>query len=194
MAQGGGLAASPGVRYTLIMGSDDRCPVPRMNRPIRAALAPAILAVVLPVSAADDAALTRMALCRDSWAEWSKADTARFEAFRAHFMSAFSRHGDDPYFVPKANMSVARMRVLQAFPQSVGMGVGFSLTVDAPFDAARKALETALGKKLAKCETGEGMRSCALEIARQRTVMAMAEDPPKSRSSTLIGCYYFYEK
>jgi hypothetical protein len=37
------------------------------------------------------------------------------------------------------------------------------------------------------------MRSCELQIAEKRTVMLMAEDDPKA-TSTLIGCYYFYEK
>ena len=148
-----------------------------------------------PASAADDAALTRMALCQDSWLEWSKAEPAKFEGFRDHFMSEFSRHANDPYMLPKANAnaSVLGLRVVQAFPQSVGMGVGFSLTVDATFDEARKAAEKALAKPLQHCEASEGTRDCELEIAPQRTVMLMAEDKPKSRR-TLIGCYYFYEK
>jgi hypothetical protein len=85
------------------------------------------------------------------------------------------------------------MNVSQAFPGSVGMGVGFSLTLDATFNDARKAAEKALGKALQKCESGEGMRNCELEIAPQRTVTLMAEDKP-GIGHTLIGCYYFYEK
>lgn len=147
----------------------------------------------VPARAADDAALTRMALCQDSWLDWTKTDPARFEAFRGHFMSAFSPHDNDPYMLPKASVSVVGLRVAQAFPASVGMGVGFSLTVDATFDNARKAVEKALGRKLAHCESGEGMKTCALEIAPQRTVMLMAPDDPKGHQ-TLIGCYYYYEK
>jgi hypothetical protein len=153
----------------------------------------AISAITFPVSATDSSALTRMALCRDSWVEWSKSEPAKFEAFRDQFLKRFSPHGNDPYWLPKAKESVLGLNVSQAFPQSVGMGVGFSLTVDATFDDARKAAEKALGKTLVHCETGEGMRDCELEIAPQRTVMLMADDKPKSRQ-TLIGCYYFYEK
>jgi hypothetical protein len=149
--------------------------------------------VVLPAFAADDAGLARMALCRDSWVEWSKNDPARMKTFAEHFRSAFSPHGNDPYVLPKARVSVLGLRVAQAFPESVGMGVGFSLTVDAPFDATRKAMEKALGKKLRHCEASDGMKSCDLQIAPQRTVTLMAGDDPKSRQ-TLIGCYYFYEK
>lgn len=156
-------------------------------------LALALFAVVLPATAADDTGLTRMALCQDSWVAWTKSDPARFQAFRAQFLKTFSPHANDPYWLPKANVSVLGLRVLQAFPDSVGMGVGFSLTVDATFDEARMAMETALGRKLAHCDTGEGTRDCELEIGPQRSVMLMAEDNPKNHRA-LIGCYYFYEK
>jgi hypothetical protein len=149
--------------------------------------------VVLPALAADDAGLTRMALCQDSWVEWGKNDPARFKVFAEHIHAAFSPHGNDPYMLPKASVSVLGLHVAQAFPESVGMGVGFSLTVDAPFGSARAAIEKALGKTLQKCEASDGMKNCELEIAPQRTVMLMAEDNPKSRQ-TLIGCYYYYEK
>jgi hypothetical protein len=164
-----------------------------MKLPTLGAAAVAMFAVILPASAADDAGLTRMALCQDSWVEWGKNDPARLKTFGEHFRSEFLPHGNDPYMLPKASVSVLGLHVAQAFLESVGMGVGFSLTVDAPFDATRKVMEKALGKKLAHCETGEGMKNCELEIAPQRTVMLMAEDNPKSRQ-TLIGCYYFYEK
>ena len=37
------------------------------------------------------------------------------------------------------------------------------------------------------------MRSCELEIAEKRTLVLMAEDSAKA-TTTLVGCYYFYEK
>ena len=150
-------------------------------------------AIVHPASAADDAGLTRMALCQDSWVEWTKGEPKKFEAFRDHVMGQFSRHDNDPYWLPKASVSVLGLHVVQAFPDSVGMGVGFSLTVDAPFDKARVAMEMALGKTLQHCESSDGMKTCELEIAPQRTVTLMAGDNPKGRQ-TLIGCYYYYEK
>jgi hypothetical protein len=156
-------------------------------------VAVAMLAAILPAHAADDTALTRMALCQDSWVEWSKGEPQKFAGFRAHVIGAFSPHANDPYWLPKANVSVLGMPVVRAFPDSVGMGVGFSLTVDAPFDKARATLEKALGKPLQHCESSDGMKSCELEIALQRSVTAAADDGPKSRQ-TLIGCYYFYEK
>lgn len=149
--------------------------------------------LLCPALAADDDALARMALCKDSWVDWSKSDPAKMKAFADRFRAQFSPHGNDPFGLPRANVLVMGLRIAQAFPDSVGMGVGFSLKVDATFDDARKAMEKALGKKLRKCETGESMRTCGLEIAPQRTVMLMGEDKPGA-SDTLIGCYYFYEK
>jgi hypothetical protein len=146
-----------------------------------------------PAFATDDEALTRMALCKDSWADWQKSDPAKMKAFADSFHAQFSPHYNDPYFLPKAKASALGMKITQAVPGSVGMGVGFSLSVDATFEDARNALEKELGKALQKCESGEGMRSCEREIASQRTVMLMSEDKPASRH-TLIGCYYFYEK
>jgi len=40
-----------------------------------------------PAFAANDDALVRMALCKDSWADWQKSDPAK-------------RHANDPYFLP----------------------------------------------------------------------------------------------
>jgi hypothetical protein len=152
-----------------------------------------IAVLITPALAADDDALARMALCKDSWVDWQKSDPAKLKAFADRFHAQFAPHDNDPYFLPKANISAMGMNVSEAFPGSVGMGVGFSLTVDATFDDARKAVEAALGKKLQKCESGEDMRTCELEIAAQRSVTLLAEDKPGARH-TLIGCYYFYEK
>jgi len=146
-----------------------------------------------PAFAADDDALARMALCKDSWFEWQKSDPARLKVFADGFHAQFSPHDNDPYFLPKAKVSVMGMKVSQAFPGSVGMGVGFSLTVDATFGDTRKAVEQALGKALQKCDSGEAMRTCALAVAPHRATTLLAEDKPGVRR-TLIGCYYFYEK
>jgi len=159
----------------------------------RSAAVLALVILVDPASAAEDDALARMALCKDSWAEWNKTDPAKMKAFADRFRTQFSPRENDPFALPKGNVSVMGLRIRQAFPESVGMGVGFSLTVDATFDDGRKAVELALGRKLQKCESGEGMRMCELEIAPQRTVTLMAEDKPGA-PDTLIGCYYFYEK
>jgi hypothetical protein len=164
-----------------------------MRSQILAGVTLALGVLFVPAFAAEDDMLARMALCRDSLFEWQKSEPAKLKAFADSFHAQFSRHDNDPYFLPRAKVSVIGLNVSQAFPGSVGMGVGFSLTVDATFEDTRKALEKALGKPLHKCESGEDMRTCELEIAPQRTVMLMSEDKPGSRHM-LIGCYYFYEK
>jgi hypothetical protein len=37
------------------------------------------------------------------------------------------------------------------------------------------------------------MRTCELEIGEKKTILLMAEDNVKSKT-TLLGCYYFYAK
>lgn len=158
-----------------------------------AALWIALQFAVVPAWSADDESVERMATCKDSWLDWQTSDPARLKSLAEHIRSGFSRKADDPFLTPTSSTSIAGLNVSQLFPDNVGMGVGFSVTVDAPFDETRRKFESSLGKPLTKCETGEGMRSCGLEIAEKRTFMLMAEDNPKA-SKTLVACYYFYEK
>ncbi len=153
----------------------------------------ALLFAVTPALGAEDMTLTRMATCQESWLDWQTKDPAQLKKFGDQLHAEFSQHGNDPFVVPNASVSVAGLRVLQLFPNSVGMGVGLSITVDAPFDKARQAIEKVAGKPLTKCETSDGMRTCGLEIAEKRTLMLMAEDNAKA-TTTLVGCYYYYEK
>jgi hypothetical protein len=146
-----------------------------------------------PARGADDPEVARMATCRDSWLDWQKTDPVKLQAFGAQFRSEFSRNESDPFFVPKSPLSIAGFPVTRAFPDSVGMGVGFSVFVAGTFDETRKVLEKVLGKPLEHCGVSDDMRSCELKISDMRTVMLMAEDNPKS-TTTLIGCYYYYEK
>ena len=164
-----------------------------MRAASRASVLAVLLAAVAPARAADVSSLERMATCRDSWLDWSKTDPARMKKFADDFRAGFSPGGNDAFFVPKTPTTVAGFRVVQAFPDSVGMGVGFSVVVDATFDEARRRLEKALGKPFVQCETGDNMRTCGREIADKRTLTLMADDNAKS-TTTLVGCYYYYEK
>jgi len=152
-----------------------------------------LLVGAMPAWGADDPRVEDLALCRDSWLDWKKMAPAKLDSFVVFFRSAFTHNGNDAFAVPKSAMAIDGMKVTQVFPESVGMGVGFSVLVDARFDVARQALEHALGKPLRHCETGDGMRTCELPIAAQRTVTLLSGDPPNDRT-TLVGCYYLYEK
>ena len=157
-----------------------------------AALA-ALAALCAPALGADDPGIARLAACQDSWVDWQKSDPAKLKAFGDRFRASFTHKDNDPYTVPIKPISFDGLPIAQVFPSSVGMGVGFSLTVDATFDTARQVLEHRIGKPLGHCETSDGMRTCELQLAEQRTATVMASDDPKAKQ-TLIGCYYFYEK
>jgi len=152
----------------------------------------ALLFAVAPALAADDPGIARLATCKESWLDW-KNDPARSKNFGDRFRADFSPHDNDPYWLPKSDKSILGLRVLEVYPESVGMGVGFSVVVDAPFDKTRKIFEKSLGHPLGKCDDSDGMRMCELDIAEKRTFTLMAEDGAKS-AGTLVGCYYYYEK
>jgi len=158
--------------------------------------AAALIALVLwsvPAWAAGDAGLERLATCQDSWLVWSKTDPARMKAYVDQIHSGFSQSDNDAFVLPKTATSILGLHVTQLFPESVGMGVGFSVMVGGSFETARKAVEKKLGKSLGKCDDGENMRSCELELGEQRTLTLLAQDVPQT-NSTLIGCFYYYGK
>jgi hypothetical protein len=140
----------------------------------------------------DAFSLEKMAVCQDSWLDWG-ADDSRVGAFRDGFRAQFKEGGNGEYFVPKASASLMAMKVLRVYASTIGMARGFSVLVDAPFDTVRKNVEKTIGKPLGKCESGEGMRNCELPIAEKRTIMLMGDATGKEKS-TLVGCFYFYEK
>ena len=93
--------------------------------------------------------------------------------------------------MPKKPATVISFAVVRVYPQRVGMGVGFSVVVSATFDKVRAQIEKTIGKSLKNCESGEGMRTCELEVAEKRTVTLIAGETGKTKH-TLFGCYYFY--
>lgn len=80
----------------------------------------------------------------------------------------------------------------QVYPQSVGMGVGFSMVIDTGFAQARAAVEQQLGKPMT-CTTGDGMRACEARIGEKKTAMLITGQNGNAKSS-LVGCYYFYQQ
>lgn len=153
----------------------------------------ALVCIIAPARAADDAGLTRMTLCQDSWVDWSKKDPAKLKAFGENFRANFTHKDNDAFATPKVQTFVAGLRVVQVYPDSIGMAVGFSVLLAADVSKARAVMEKLLGRKLSHCEAGDGMQACDLEIAAQRTFTLMAEDDTKGKQ-TLVGCYYYYER
>jgi hypothetical protein len=155
-----------------------------------------LAAAILPAraDATDNTDVERLATCQDSWFEWKASAPARLKNFADRFQVGFTPTGSSGGFAPKSSQTVAGLPLAQVYPQSVGMGVGFSVVVNANFEATKVALEKRLGKRISKCEPpSDNMRTCELEIGEKKTITLMAEDNPKT-TTTLFGCYYFYEK
>ena len=160
---------------------------------MRILLSVALLSLCLaatPASGAADDLIEQLATCRVSWLDW-KNDPAQARKFGETINGAFTQQPRGPAWTPKKPIVVGGLKVVEAFPESVGMGVGFSLSVDANFDTARAEFEKLAGKTFKSCESGEGMKSCELTVAEKRTLMIVAGDNGKSKT-TLFGCYYFY--
>lgn len=148
--------------------------------------------VALATAHAAEPSLDTLAICRDSWLDW-KDDQSRgtkfIEELRANYTYQEDRGG---FLVPKTPKSLLGLPVARVYPESAGMAVGFSVLVSSGFVATKKVVEKTLGKSLKCDEKSDEMIACELERAPKKTVFVMAED--KSSKSTLVGCYYFYEK
>ncbi len=136
--------------------------------------------------------LEQMTTCQDSWLDW-KDDPVSTARHRDSFRAQFRQGDNEAFFVPISSATMMGLPVSQVYSNSVGMGVGFSVQVKAPFDRAKKAVEQSIGKPLKKCETSDGMRTCELEIGEKRTVMLLSDATGKT-GQTLVGCFYYYEK
>lgn len=101
----------------------------------------AILPFVAAPARADDPAIERLATCQDSWFEWKSSGPARLQSFINRFRAEFLPTGHGGAFTPKSSQTVAGLPVAQVYPESVGMGVGFSVIVNATFDTTKATLE-----------------------------------------------------
>ncbi|HTD28485.1 MAG TPA: hypothetical protein VK660_03765 [Xanthomonadaceae bacterium] len=106
---------------------------------------------------------------------------------QAHFTAT-----DGAAFTPKTAMSVLGFPIVQVYPQSIGMAVGFSVAVKGDADKIRRTFEKQLGHPMA-CSSSDDMKGCELKIAEKKVASLMTPDNGKA-DTTLIGCYYFYEK
>lgn len=140
----------------------------------------------------DDASVLRLLTCQDSWLEW-KSDPVKQQLFVDALKANFKQNDRDGSFVPLRPMSILGHEIFQLYPQSVGMGLGYSVIVNASFDAAKASLEKQMGKPFDHCQTASEGKSCERELAKQKTVMMM-EGSRGSKPRTLFGCYYLYEK
>lgn len=156
-------------------------------------LAVPLLCLAFAVShaqAASDPTLESMATCQDSWLDW-KVSPARGEKFAETLRAGYIAK-DAGYFVPKAKASLFGLPVTRVYPESVGMGVGFSVMIAGNFESAKKAVEKAIGKPLVCEADSEEVRACEAQLGPKKNV-TVASDPGDTKTA-LIGCFYYYEK
>ncbi|MEO5922984.1 MAG: hypothetical protein ABIR70_04070 [Bryobacteraceae bacterium] len=151
-----------------------------------------LLTASIAHSADLDPLLQRLVLCQDSWQDFEKSPAAGKKTGDA-LDAQFQRDDKKRLHVPRGQVTYLGFPIFELTPESAGMGVGFTITVKAPMDKVRKSFETALGKKLSNCESGDGLTTCMLELAPKRTVMLISPTA-KPEVGTVLGCYYEYVK
>jgi hypothetical protein len=132
-----------------------------------------------------------MATYQDSWLAW-KNEPSKLQDFIKHIKSTFAEKESSAFPVPKLEISVLGLKIVQLIPGSIGMAVGFSVIVKADSKKTRASLENRLKKTCEKCETDESMLACEIEMGEKKTIPLLAEEDGKV-VETLFGCFY-YEK
>jgi hypothetical protein len=149
-----------------------------------------LVSIFKPAQAATEPNLERMATCQDSWLDW-KDDPTRIAKYADGLRTTYTGQADG-YLVPKTKSSLFGLPVVGIYPQSIGMGVGFSVIVTGDFAAAKKAVEKAVGNSF-KCESdSDNLHACQSELGPKKTVTVTSD--ADDRKTVLIGCFYFYEK
>lgn len=144
-----------------------------------------------PGNGTDETYLVELATCQQSWFDW-KDDDLRMSQYLDRLNADFTRIEEEAAFLPKGPAKVLGFPLVKLYPQSIGMGVGFSLELGGQFAKIRNEVENRLGKPL-ECSASGGMTSCAVELGEKKTVMLTAFGEGAD-AVNLLGCYYFYEK
>lgn len=165
-----------------------------MKRATCAGLLVVVCCALLPAAAraADEFNIENLALCKESWQDW-KDDQARMKKMGESLDADYARGGSGGAYKPKGPKTLFGMPVTELYPASIGIAVGIAVVVAGDFNTTRKNVEKALGKSFKKCDSGEGMKTCELELAPKRTVLLFSSEKADAKS-TLVGCAYYYEK
>ena len=151
----------------------------------------AVIATSHALQAVDETQLQRIALCQKPWHDWKDGDVSTTR-FVSYLESRFGRGPQGDAFTPKFEAKVLGYAVTQVYPQSVGMGAGFSLLIDANLIQARGGIERQLGKPMT-CSSTDGVRSCEIKLGPKKTALLMTAQNGHANTS-LIGCYYLFQK
>jgi hypothetical protein len=140
---------------------------------------------------ADGTYFEKLATCHESWFDW-KDDELRMSQYGDRLTANFTRTEEEPAFVPKSPYEAFGFPLIKVYPQSVGMGIGFSLQLGGQFAKIRSEVEARLGRPL-ECSSSDGMTSCGAELGENKTVTLTAYGDGTD-AVNLLGCYYYYEK
>ncbi|MDI1253986.1 hypothetical protein [Thermomonas sp.] len=149
------------------------------------------VAGVPPGNEAEEAYLEKLVMCQESWFSW-KDDDRRMSQYLARFDANFTRSEDEPAFLPKGPANILGFPLIKVYPQSVGMGLGFSVQLGGQFAKIRSEVENKLGKPF-ECSASDGMTSCGAELGKNKSLTLTAFGNG-ANAINLIGCFYNYEK
>ena len=142
--------------------------------------------------AADDKLFLQLATCQESWLDW-KNIPPKMTPFQNRIATDLKAVEGTAGYTPLKPMSLLGFNVVEVYPGSVGMGLGFSVVVDAGFDNVKTSLEKQVGKRITECSFQENTRDCGYSFAEKKT-LTLTEVTKGKNAKTLFGCYYYYEK
>lgn len=154
-----------------------------------------VLLFSLSISSAqapDDKLFLQLATCQESWLDW-KNIPPKMGPFKDRINSDLKRVEGTAGYLPLKPVSLLGFNVIEVYPGSVGMGLGFSVVVIADFDKVKAGLEKQTGKRITECSVHENTRDCGYSLAEQKT-LTLTEVTKGKNAKTLFGCYYYYEK
>jgi hypothetical protein len=144
-----------------------------------------------PGNEAEERRLGQLATCQESWLGW-RDDERRMTEYIEGFEADYTRSEEEPAFLPRGPSKVLGFPLIKVYPQSVGTGVGFSLQLVGSLAQVRAQVEQVLGKSL-DCSVSDEVMSCGFEIDPKRTI-TLAADGDGTGKTSLLGCFYYYEK
>ena len=150
------------------------------------------LAEVTNAHGADDKLFLDLAICQESWLEW-KNIPQKMSPFKERVNSELKQIEGTAGYTPLKPMSLLGLNVVEVYPGSVGMGLGFSVVVNAEFEKVKASLEKQTGQRITECSFQENTRDCGYSLA-ERKNLTLTEVAKGKNAKTLFGCYYYYEK
>src|ERR1700759_4514993 len=87
--------------------------------------------IMLPARAYSEPTLESLATCKDSWLDW-KENPAADQKFAENLHTNFSA-GKEGAILPKTPQTLLGLPITRVYPESLGMGVGFSVGVTGGF-------------------------------------------------------------